>query len=188
MGSQVRVLLRPPTRKSLEKSRLFLFALSPLRGCIFPCRQGAILDVNELNNQPVHASRCERVPGVGVNSLPVSMWTVCWIDTLPIRLRHKKAGPTPCKKSPIRMTPDRGTVSVKSWIWFAPCIRCWHLSVRSAGKRLRDYIAFQIVPSEQRLDYFSWYGKSDRYSCSLVWDRIKVNCRIMQHCSMLNNW
>jgi len=73
MGSQVRVLLRPPTRKSLEKSRLFLFSLLPRRGCIFPCRQGAILDVNELNKQSVHASRCERVPGVDVNSLPVSM-------------------------------------------------------------------------------------------------------------------
>ncbi len=63
----------PPIRKSLEKSRLFLFSLLPRRGCIFPCRQGAILDVNELNKQSVHASRCERVPGVDVNSLPVSM-------------------------------------------------------------------------------------------------------------------
>ena len=104
MGSQVRVLLRPPTRKSLEKSRLFLFALSPLRGCIFPCRQGAILDVNELNKQSVHASRCERVPCVDVNSLPVSMWTTCWFrcervpcsmwtvcrtGTLPIRYRSQ---------------------------------------------------------------------------------------------------
>ena len=73
MGSQVRVLLRPPTRKSLEKSRLFLFYSLPRRGCIFPRRQGAFLDVNKMNDPPVHASRCERVPGVDVNSLPVSM-------------------------------------------------------------------------------------------------------------------
>ena len=48
MGSLVRVLLRPPTRISLEKSRLFLFFRLPRRGCIFPRRQGAILDVNSL--------------------------------------------------------------------------------------------------------------------------------------------
>ena len=33
----------------------------------------SLSNYDELNNQPVHASRCERVPGVDVNSLPVSM-------------------------------------------------------------------------------------------------------------------
>ena len=58
MRALVRVLLRPQTRKSLEKSRLFLFSFLPCRGCIFPRRQGAILDVNELNNQGLVGAFC----------------------------------------------------------------------------------------------------------------------------------
>ena len=73
------------------------------------------------------------------------------------------------------MTPDRGTVSVKSWIWFAPCIRCWHLSVRSAGKRLRDYIAFQIVPSEQAVHLSEF---------EIIW--IFINQVIHLDCSVWN--
>ena len=46
--------------KVLVNQGLFFFVLSPAEGAAFPRRQGAILDVNKMNAQPVHASRCER--------------------------------------------------------------------------------------------------------------------------------
>ena len=47
-------------RKVLVNQGLFFFVLFPAEGAAFPRRQGAILDVNKMNDQPVHASRCER--------------------------------------------------------------------------------------------------------------------------------
>jgi hypothetical protein len=39
MGSQVRVLLRPPTRKKLEKSGFFLFVFSSAGVSLFPSKR-----------------------------------------------------------------------------------------------------------------------------------------------------
>ena len=56
--------------KVLVNQGLFFFVLSPAEGAAFPRRQGAILDVNKMNDQPVHASRCERLAGFDVNGYP----------------------------------------------------------------------------------------------------------------------